>query len=179
MQLDPSPRVRGALVAPIIDWLGQLAAERRVGIDRLRARLDAGRADILLNPPGPNAWVSLPATHALVEVLLAVHGGRADGVLHELGRRTVALSHDLGKLRRAGLAHQLGDLLHVGQWRPVRAGLPGDLVELQSERPLAPVLLEWMARLLGRALDPAQLMRIDVHPRREGPSRVVFVRCAV
>ena len=177
MHPAPASHVRGALVRPAIDWLGQLVASQSdegVGLDVL-SRSDTA---LMLGRPAADAWVPAEATGDVLDTLLAVHGGRASDVLRELGRRTAPQVTELaGDPDRVAL--RLARLARLGRWRKAAPLLPGDLVELQASVAPSPTLLAWVAGLLDGALHggtrPSRISQIEV--RRESPWQCVFVRC--
>lgn len=186
----PVDHVRGALVTPAIDWLGQLVVERRCSLSDLAPLLPAHGQALLFDQPGADAWVPSSSAQGLVEAVLRVHGGRPGDVLRELGRRTTARVRSLIDAPAERLALRLSDLAHVGQWRRARPLLPGDLVELRGRGPIAPTLLHWIAGLLSSQQGPAgEALRaprsLGVRPGRapqvvvrlESPDHAVFVRC--
>jgi len=179
----PIDHVRGALVTPAIDWLGQLVVERQCSLSDLAPLLPARSQALLFDQPGADAWVPSSSAGQLVEAVLRLHGGCPGDVLRELGRRTTARVRSLADGPAERLALRLSRLVCVGRWRPARRLLPGDLVELHASRAISPTLLHWIAGLLASQLGPGAgragaARREQVVVRIESPDHAVFVRCA-
>ena len=173
----PCDHVRGDLVAPAIDWLGQLVAERGRPIASLDALLGGCERALLLDPPGTGDWVPVAAGQRVVEAIVDVHGGRMPAVLRELGRRSVPRIAALEHAPIERLAIQLDRLIRLGHWRRPRLGLPGDLLELEARRPCSASLVCWISGLLTSATKTGRRGTATVAARIESPERIVFVRC--
>jgi hypothetical protein len=176
----PVDHVRGALVTPAIDWLGQLVVERQCRLADLDSALGGCDRQLLFDQPTADAWVPSSAARQLVETLVFVHGGRPADVLRELGHRTTPRVRCLADAPIERLALRFSSLMHVGHWRRARPLLPGDLVELHAAAPLSATLLVWIVGLLNSLLAPRpeRARREQVQVRMESPQHAVFLRCA-
>jgi hypothetical protein len=185
LSCDPAPahsapcdHVRGDLVAPAIDWLGQLLIERGRPLATLDARIGGGDRALLLDPPGADAWVPVTTGQRIVEAVVDVHGGRMPAVLRELGRRSVPQIAALSNAPTERLGIELDRLIRLGHWRRPRLGLPGDLLELEARRPCSATLVGWISGLLTGATKTGRRGTTHVAARIESPEHIVFVRCA-
>lgn len=174
----PSDHVRGDLLAPAIDWLGQLVVERRRPLKSLDPLLPGGERALLNAPPSARDWVPVHAGRRIVEALVEVHGGCMSAVLRELGRRSVPRVAALDGTPDDRLAIRLEGLVRLGHWRRARPLLPGDLLELEAHQACAPSLLDWISGLVAGATPKGRRGGSQIVVRSESPRRFVFVRCA-
>jgi hypothetical protein len=170
--------VRGDLVAPAIDWLGQLVAMRDRSLESLDGLLTKSERNLLCDPPTAERWVPVATAQRLVEAIVSVHGGRMPAVLRELGRRSVPRIEWLNDAPVDRIAIRLDRLIQLGHWRSPRLCLPGDLLELEAHHRCAPSLIAWISGLLAVACPRGQHGGTHVAARIESPRHVVFVRCA-
>lgn len=177
MVAAPTDHVRGDLVAPAIDWLGQLVVERRRPLRSLDPILTGSERELLLEPPSEDEWVPIAAGRRILEALVHVHGGRMPAVLRELGRRSVPRVADLDGAPAERLAFRLDRLVRLGHWRRPRPRLPGDVLELEAHRPCAPAVLDWVSGLIASAPTAPSHRSTEIAVRVESPCHFVFVRC--
>ncbi len=173
----PCDHVRGDLVAPAVDWLGQLVAERGRPIVSLDALLRGKERALLFEPPTEDQWIPVAVAERVIEAIVDVHGGRMPVVLRELGRRSVPRITALVEAPTTRLALRLDRLIRLGHWRRPRLALPGDLLELEAHRPCSPSLVGWISGLLTCATASGRRGTTHVAARIESADRIVFVRC--
>jgi len=178
MHSAPCDHVRGDLVAPAIDWLGQLVAERRRPLRSLDTLLVGSERSLLFDPPTSEHWVPVSAAARLIDAVVDVHGGRMPAVLRELGRRSVPRVAALDGAPDERLAIRLDGLVRLGHWQRPAPLLPGDLLELETHRPCAPSLLAWISGLLACATPRGRRGATQIAVRAESPRHFVFARCA-
>ncbi len=178
MHSAPTDHVRGDLVAPAIEWLGQLVAERHRPMQTLDTWLRGSERTLLHEPPSADHWIPLHVGRRLVEALVEVHGGRMPAVLRELGRRSVPRVAALDGAPVERLAIRLDGLIRLGHWRRATPRLPGDLLELDAHRPCEASTLAWLAGLIACATPRGMHGATMTAVRTEAPGRYVFVRCA-
>jgi len=175
----PSDHVRGDLVAPAIEWLGQLVVERRRTLRSLDPLLGARERSLLFAAPTLDDWVPVHVGRRILDAVVQVHGGRGSAVLRELARRSVPRIADLDGAPAERLSFRLDRLLRLGHWRRPQPRLPGDILELEAHRPCAPSVRDWVGGLVASSLptDPDRMVQVAV--RVESPRHFVFVRCVV